>query len=271
MIDSGEKGLLDVIRERIPTPVKQVVRFVRSATERQDLIHEWSRRRGGEPPLPSPPIERVVVICHGNICRSPFAGVDLERRIPHIAVRSAGLAAGPGNPAEPGAIRVGQEFGLDLGEHRSSPLSDADVEWGRSHHRDAGPTQGGGLPPLAARREQGPAARRSSLEPAPSARGPMGLRGCGCSDRSSSASRAPTSDSRRGSPATKANEPVPSASIAQVGPSPRASITLSRRRPARRPCVGSVRRRAARSRATGHCSAPTRCGTSGASSSRLLG
>jgi protein-tyrosine phosphatase len=44
-------------------------------------------------------------------------------------VRTAGLAAGIGNPAEPGACRVAMEFGVELADHASHPLTDEYVEW----------------------------------------------------------------------------------------------------------------------------------------------
>jgi protein-tyrosine phosphatase len=102
---------------------------VRSAEVREDLRYEFRRRRGGEPSLPKGPIRRVLVICHGNICRSPFAGVDLATRNTHVEVRSAGLAAGTGKPAEPGACRTARKFGIELADHASQPLRDEDVEW----------------------------------------------------------------------------------------------------------------------------------------------
>ncbi len=106
-----------------------IVRAARSIRIRDDLRHEFRRRRRGEPSLPGGPIRSVVVICHGNICRSPFAGLDLAARNAHLEVRTAGLAAGSGSPPEPGALRVARKIGLELDGHRSKPLTDEDVEW----------------------------------------------------------------------------------------------------------------------------------------------
>jgi protein-tyrosine-phosphatase len=117
------------VRSVAPSWLRTLVRAVRSPEVRSDLHHEFRRRRGSEPLLPAGPIRRVVVICHGNICRSPFAGVDLAIRNADIEVRSAGLAAGTGNPAEPGASRTAREFGVELAGHVSQPLTDRDVEW----------------------------------------------------------------------------------------------------------------------------------------------
>lgn len=57
----------------------------------------------------------LLVLCTGNICRSPMAQVVLSRALPDWRVESAGLAALVGKPAAPEALQA-------LGE-RSSDLS----------------------------------------------------------------------------------------------------------------------------------------------------
>jgi protein-tyrosine-phosphatase len=37
--------------------------------------------------------------------------------------------AGEGDPAQPGALRIGSEFGVDLAEHAAHRLADEDVAW----------------------------------------------------------------------------------------------------------------------------------------------
>ena len=101
---------------------KGVGRAVLRTHDRQDAIAELQRRFGSEPRLPSTPIQRVLVICHGNICRSPFAAASLARQLPSLEVRSAGLFAGSGNPADGAALRVARQFGIDLKAHRSGPI-----------------------------------------------------------------------------------------------------------------------------------------------------
>lgn len=65
-------------------------------------------------------VREVLVICHGNICRSPFAAGRLEDRLrlTGISVRSAGFM-GQGRPAPAHAITAARARGLDLGPHRS--------------------------------------------------------------------------------------------------------------------------------------------------------
>lgn len=61
---------------------------------------------------------RLLVLCTGNICRSPLAEAWFRRELGERAVvESAGLGALVGNPADPLAIEVAREDGLDLTTH----------------------------------------------------------------------------------------------------------------------------------------------------------
>ncbi len=67
----------------------------------------------------------ILVVCTGNICRSPM-GEHLLRdrwRKPGARVSSAGIAALVGYPADEHAIAVMQEHGIDVGEHRARQLN----------------------------------------------------------------------------------------------------------------------------------------------------
>lgn len=108
---------------------RRVARVAVRAQARRNALHEWQRARAGEPPLPAGPLRNVLVVCQGNICRSPFAAALLSARRPDLAVRSAGLAAGEGAPAEAGARRVARSFEIDLDPHAARALASADVEW----------------------------------------------------------------------------------------------------------------------------------------------
>jgi protein-tyrosine phosphatase len=72
---------------------------------------------------------RILVVCYGNICRSPMAEALLKRELQRshlekqFSVRSAGVGAMPGNPAAPRAQMVAQAHGLDLSAHRSRRLT----------------------------------------------------------------------------------------------------------------------------------------------------
>jgi protein-tyrosine phosphatase len=107
---------------------RALARFVLRAHVRHDALAEWRRRLAGEPALP-PKIDRVLVLCHGNVCRSPFAAALLARRLPQLEVRSAGLAARGGDAADALAARVARRFGVELDAHRTSALDEASAGW----------------------------------------------------------------------------------------------------------------------------------------------
>jgi protein-tyrosine phosphatase len=114
---------------RIPRWVRRAGRLALDRDARADALHEWQRRLGGEPELPRGPIEKITVVCHGNICRSPFAALLLEREGRGLTVRSAGFAAQAGKPAEPAAVRAAARFGVALDAHAARRLSAEDVAW----------------------------------------------------------------------------------------------------------------------------------------------
>ncbi len=77
---------------------------------------------------------RLLFVCTGNTCRSPMAEVLARRTLgtlgwDHVEVRSAGTGAAAGVPASEGAMRAAERNGLDLSEHRSTPLTDDVVQW----------------------------------------------------------------------------------------------------------------------------------------------
>ena len=66
----------------------------------------------------------ILVVCHGNIIRSAFAGELLKQRLDgaSVDVRSAGLAAVAGNPSHPVAVRLAGSRGVDLENHAAFPV-----------------------------------------------------------------------------------------------------------------------------------------------------
>jgi protein-tyrosine phosphatase len=89
----------------------------------QRALHDWRRQLAGEPALPALPIRTVAFVCHGNICRSPFAAALLQRSRPDLRVRSFGLAAARDHEADRNALRLAREFGVALDSHRTRPLT----------------------------------------------------------------------------------------------------------------------------------------------------
>ena len=74
------------------------------------------------------PVQDILVICSGNICRSPFAEGYLRLRLAqrggqHVQVRSAGTLGIVGSRASSHSIALAQEAGFDLTEHRSQAVT----------------------------------------------------------------------------------------------------------------------------------------------------
>jgi len=113
----------------VPSWIRSAGRIALSPRARSDALHEWRRRSRGEPELDAAAIRRVLVICHGNICRSPFAGRLLAARTPDLEVRSAGLEAVEGRPAEDAALRAALAFGVDLAGHSAHRMNAEDAAW----------------------------------------------------------------------------------------------------------------------------------------------
>src|SRR5207249_10206820 len=97
-----------------------IARTLRNTPDR--LLHA-RRRREARGRLAGRRPASVLVICHGNICRSPFAAALLARELaPHgIPVTSAGVC-GAGPPAPRDAVGAAAAHDIDLSCHRSQPV-----------------------------------------------------------------------------------------------------------------------------------------------------
>jgi low molecular weight protein-tyrosine phosphatase len=73
-------------------------------------------------------VKRVVFVCHGNICRSPYA----ERRAATYGLPTAsfGLCAETGAPADPSALRIAARRAVELAEHRTCEAEDFEFQSG---------------------------------------------------------------------------------------------------------------------------------------------
>ncbi len=70
-------------------------------------------------------IGHILVVCVGNICRSPMAEALLRgalRGHEEITVESAGLGALVGHPADEHAVELMSEQGVDIAAHRARQL-----------------------------------------------------------------------------------------------------------------------------------------------------
>ncbi|MDV7102888.1 low molecular weight protein-tyrosine-phosphatase [Vibrio sp. TH_r3] len=74
----------------------------------------------------------VLVICTGNICRSPYAESKLKQLLPGSIIESAGLATKvsrlQGKPANSVAIKTAEENDVDISQHKANQLTDELVD-----------------------------------------------------------------------------------------------------------------------------------------------
>jgi protein-tyrosine phosphatase len=77
-------------------------------------------------------IEKILVVCEGNVCRSPIAAALLRTALADREITSAGWNALVGAPAAPFAQEVMHARGIDIDAHRGRQLdlqvcTDADL------------------------------------------------------------------------------------------------------------------------------------------------
>lgn len=90
----------------------------------QRLLHPLRRRKAVGVLRGRPRPGTLLVVCHGNICRSPFAAALLRQALGPVGVRvdSAGFVR-PERPAPPEAVAAAARRGVDLAGHRSRLLT----------------------------------------------------------------------------------------------------------------------------------------------------
>lgn len=73
---------------------------------------------------------RILVVCYGNICRSPYAASLLSARVPKsLQVRSAGFHLTEGRPCPAYWIESADAAGVRLSTHRSTAVTLDDLHW----------------------------------------------------------------------------------------------------------------------------------------------
>lgn len=67
----------------------------------------------------------ILVVCVGNICRSPLAEARIRQLAPSLRIDSAGVQALVDHPADPESQKQAQMHGMDLSSHKAKQLTEA--------------------------------------------------------------------------------------------------------------------------------------------------
>ena len=86
------------------------------------ILYPWRRHSAVAALTNRPRPDTLLTVCHGNICRSPFAAAVLAQTLPGVRVSSAGFI-GPGRSAPDEAIAAAARYHIDLAPHRSRVLT----------------------------------------------------------------------------------------------------------------------------------------------------
>lgn len=72
----------------------------------------------------------ILILCHGNICRSPYVEQQLKSKLDpeRYKVASGGLRTSSGEPANATAKRMAKERGIDLSEHQTLQVGAEDIQ-----------------------------------------------------------------------------------------------------------------------------------------------
>ena len=71
----------------------------------------------------------ILVVCQGNICRSPVAEAMLRKALPDRQVQSAGLQAMTGRGVDEAAAELASAEKLDVSAHQAQQLSSSLIQW----------------------------------------------------------------------------------------------------------------------------------------------
>ena len=68
-------------------------------------------------------IQNILVVCVGNICRSPMAEYLLKQTYPHLNIESAGISGLIGEGADAKAIQCMDVINIDMRPHVARKLN----------------------------------------------------------------------------------------------------------------------------------------------------
>src|SRR5262249_49103056 len=114
-----------VVPQVVKQALKSAARVMRHVPDR--ALHSFRRRTAAREVSTKAPAS-ILFVCHGNICRSPFAAflfekLARERLLTSIRVESAGFI-GPDRASPPQALDAAARRGIDMSAHRSQLLKD---------------------------------------------------------------------------------------------------------------------------------------------------
>ena len=106
---------------------RSVARVIKYLPDR--LFHAKRRAQAIEALSGRVALQSAVFICHGNVCRSPYAAYLFARLAPTalttpVGVSSAGFV-GPGRQSPSAALAAAARRGIDMSDHRSMLVGDA--------------------------------------------------------------------------------------------------------------------------------------------------
>lgn len=119
----GRQVVLDVLREH----VMSVGRRVGHAGWRVGVERRHESRFRDPRRLPRE-VKNILVLCYGNICRSPFAGIVAQSRLPDHEVSSSGFHRHIERHSPEQIQVVAKDMGVDVSAHRSSRVTRAQIE-----------------------------------------------------------------------------------------------------------------------------------------------
>ena len=99
------------------------------------LLHQWAllgARRYSTARLRVQPRRRLLVMCYGNIYRSPFVATWLGAHLADknvFEIRSAGFHLVSARPSPREYVGLAKKYNVDLELHRSRVVTPADLEW----------------------------------------------------------------------------------------------------------------------------------------------
>jgi len=73
-------------------------------------------------------LPRVLVVCTGNVCRSPFAELLLRARVPDLEIASRGIDALEGSPMEGQMRTLLEARDVDASDFRARQVDAADLD-----------------------------------------------------------------------------------------------------------------------------------------------